>query len=205
MAKKKNNFGLIIKIIVLVLSVATVLSFFLPAFGVKDTNGKYSNCQICFLSQEAAADKASDLRIDATAELAKGNSDKAKKLNAKADNYSLVATIKDDNFDGKTAAVTGAWFHFAAAVASLAAIAITLITMFGKDFSKIGIIALVAAAIFMIVSLICGIAFLGTEIGSSTIGEEVAFRFGGVILGLIASIIAGVAAFIPCLTKKKSK
>ena len=55
----------------------------------------------------------------------------------------------------------------------------------------------------MIVALICGISFLATEIGSSTVGEEFAFRFGGVILGLITSILATAAAVVPCLIKKK--
>lgn len=206
MAKSKINLGLITKIIVLVLSAVTILSFFLPAFGPREadeTGHRYSNCQVCFLSQDAASEKASDLRIDAAAELAKGNTDEAKKLNEKASTYSLIATIKDAEFEGRASAVTGAWFHFAAAVASLVAILFTLMSMFGKDLSKISVFALIAAGILMIVSLICGIAFLGTEIGSTTIGEDVAFRFGGVILGLITSIIALVIGLIPCLTKKK--
>ena len=204
MAKNKINFGLITKLIVLVLCVVTAVSFFLPVFGSKEESGiKYSNCMVCFLSEEKAVEKAQEYAEESSSAALKGNNKEAEKLMNRAISYELITSIKDEDFGGRAATVAGAWFHFAAMVASVVAIAFVLLTLFGKDFAKISIFATIASAVLMIVALICGISFLATEIGSSTVGEEFAFRFGGVILGLITSILATAATVVPCLIKKK--
>ena len=204
MAKKKVDLKLITKIIVLVLCVLTAVSFFLPVIASKeDTQMRYSNCQVCFLSQERAVEKAEEYAKKSTEASLDGDDKKAEKLMYKAISYELVFSVKDEDFDARTATVAGAWLHYAAMVASVVAIVFIVLSLFGKDFAKIPTIALIAGVAFMIASLICGLSFLATKLGSGTIGDDFALRFGGVILGLITSVIACAASFIPCLAKKK--
>ncbi|MBR2909118.1 MAG: hypothetical protein IKC11_02090 [Clostridia bacterium] len=206
MAKKKANLGFITKIIVLALCAVTAISFFLPAFGPKEEAGvKYSNCQICFLSEERAIEKAQEYAEDATSATLKGNTEEGEKLMNKALSYELIAGIKGEDFSGRVSAISGAWFHFAAMLISIVSMVLIILSLLGKELAKYSIIFTNLCFILMIVALCCGISFLGTEIGSTTLGESFAFKFGGVILGLISSFLAGVAIVVPCFTKKKSK
>ena len=207
MAKKKTNISFIFKLLVLILGAFTIVSFFLPSFGSTDSSieVKYSNCQMCFLSKEKAEEKSTEYTELATKSTIKGNSEEAKKYTAKAASYGIISSFKSEDFEGETSAVIGAWLHFGATIISAVAIAVVILSLFKKGYNKASIIALLTAMVFMICSLICGISMLNTEIGLGILKDDMNFRFGGVILGLISSTLASISAIVPCFFNKKKK
>lgn len=192
MAKKEKSF-FILKVIGLALCVLTVLSFFFPTVHYKEEKIKdvyYTHAQVCFLSEEKATEKGKEA-------LKAGDEEKAL-------TYSTIADLKDENCDERELVVITAWLHFIAMIVSAIGALSILISFFGKDFQKFGRLAIVISAVFMIATLICSIVFLNKDLtSSSTYGDVLSLSFWGTILGLITSVLASLAVYIPSLTSKR--
>lgn len=201
MAKKKSNiFSLVGKICAIILCFLTVVSFFLPTYAaVQGENKKYvgrvSNCQICFVSQETAQEEARDAGRDANEDLLEGDKEGFKENTEESLAYSTLAKILDPEFVGHNTAQTAAWLHFVAMITSIIAIALIIASFFLKKLTLAYRLSIILSAILMLVSIILSIVFLNVEF--SLLGEVItvkaylntSLRFGGVVLGLITSIL----------------
>ena len=209
MAKNKNGLlGLICKIVTLVLCALTVVSFFLPVFsGNKDykfysEHSKVSSCNLVFISAEKAEEKYKEITKDYMA--GEISEDEAE---AKAGKYSLVANLKDEEFEHKTLVSAMAWLHFVAAVLALGTLVIVALSFLGIRLDKFAKFIVAGATLFVAIALVLGAVFLGKDTGfDGEYGDYYVLGFGGVILGLISTAIATVASFLssPCKKTKKN-
>lgn len=186
---------LILKLVGLVMCVLTAVSFFLPVLktDVEDVDPiRVSSAQVCFLSAEKAEEKAEEAVKD-------NNEDKVAQ-------YSVIYSLKHKESEARSTIIATSWLHFVAALAGLAGAIVIALSLFGKNYSLVGKIVVLASMVLMVVSLICGCSYLNTEIVSKQTYGDVYNLGSGVIIGLISAVIASVATFLPCLlAKKKSK
>ena len=212
MAKKKNNNGFsLFKLLVLVFSALVVVTFFLPVFSANedyalyDENSKVSSANLVFVSEEKAEEKQEELLKSYT------NGDIEKEEYEKgAAKYLAIAGFKDEDFEERDSVVAVAWLHFVAAVLALCSFVVVILSLLGIKLDKFAKFALCGSVVLLIVALIVALSFLGKDtvlsgLTKNTYGDLYVLSFGGVVLGLVASALGAVSAFLasPCKKAKK--
>lgn len=195
MAKSKNVLGLVFKCVALVFCLLTIITFFIPTIKVDTKDGaSVSSAQIVFLSEERAEEKL-------TSAVKKGDTDKAAQ-------YTILTTLKSEDKTSKAFNAVG-WLHLLAAVVSVVALVLLLLSLFKGNISLLTKIALCVALLFMVCALISQASLYGTVLIKATaitkavkVGDSYAYA-SGVILGLVSSALACIAAFLEKLFAKK--
>jgi len=188
MAKSKNKINFLLSFIALAFCVLTIATFFIPTIKSNDDDGsfKYSSMEICFISQEAAEEKAAELNKNFDFE--------------SAYKYTKLASLKADE-DTRSPLNLAGWLHFGAALTSIAGAILIILAMLGKKVSSIAKLILIIALGLMIGSLISLISFMNVEDYIFKI-KDVYKVSAGIILGLISSIFAAVISFLKIKGKK---
>ena len=188
---KNSMLKTILTAIAMVLCLVTVVTFFLPTFKAVEEDAKevynYSSMELAFISAEKAEEKAEEA----------GKAGEMKE----AYRYYGIAELKT-NEETKGAIKAIGWIHFFAAVVSVAAIALLVLSMLGKNVGLYATIAAGVAAILAVVALIITCVFVNAEDAAGVKIKEVLMTVGvSTILGTITAVLAPVANVVKNLKK----
>ena len=190
-----KHLKLIMSIVAIVFSVLNIVAFFIPTIHYEGTKGNVSSMDLAFVSEETAAEKAEKAYLDGK--------------EAASERYTTIYTIKSEYFPEKAqrAAVAGAWLHFISMLLSVAVLVFAILGLCGKTFNNFELIYKVlacAAFALMLGSMISYAVFFTTKVNGEVVSEY--FKVSaGFILGLLSTMFAAVAPWLPCSKKQTTK